>query len=172
MLVKAQAATPADLERAVGQVEVAAAEMHVINQKLEQTRVRSPINGTVMEVLVRSGESLAGEKHGILKIADLSALVAEVDVAEGELKNVYIGQQAELTTDSQRGRVYKGQVRDIAEQADRARGTVQVKLDILPEAAEPGGAGSAAGSAAAGSGAGMAVQVKFIPREPPPSPPT
>lgn len=156
MLVKAQAATPADLERAMGQVEIARAEMGVIRQKVEETRIRSPIDGTVLEVLARPGETLTvgkGEEAGVLKIADLSALVAEADVSEADLKNVFVGQKAEVVVDAQGG-THVGVVREIAEQADRARGTVLIKVDIeaSPDSAlRPG----------------MAIQVRFLPRETP-----
>jgi HlyD family secretion protein len=187
MLVKAQAATPADLDAAQGSVDVARGEYHVIEQKLEDTRIKSPINGTVLEVLAHPGESLTpgpnGATGGILKIADLSALIAEVDVAEAELKNVTVNQEAELSSEAQRGHTYKGVVREIAEQADRARGTVLVKVDIVGEIAQPSdeapapeGSGSGSGSAAppkapdpkkdkpvaTGLRPGMAVQVRFI----------
>ena len=157
MLVKAQAATPADLERAVGQVEIARAEMSVIAQKLEETRIRSPIDGTVLEVLARPGETLTvgpGEGAGVLRIANLSALVAEVDVAEAELKSVFVGQEAEVIVDAQGGATHAGAVREIAEQADRTRGTVLVKVDITttPESnLRPG----------------MAIQVRFKPKSSP-----
>ena len=160
MLVKAQAATPADLERAVGQVEIARAEMQVIAQKMEETRIRSPIDGTVLEVLARPGESLTvgkGDEAGVLRIADLSALVAEADVAEAELRSVFIGQQAEIVVDAQGGATHVGVVREIAEQADRTRGTVLIKVDIeatADSALRPG----------------MAIQVRFKPRAPPAAP--
>ena len=134
MLVKAQAATRAELERSFGAVEVARAEMKVIEQKIDEMKVRSPINGTVLEVLARPGESLTAgqnESAAILRIADLSALIAEVDVAEAELKHVFVGQDAEITSEAQRGHTFKGVVREIAEQADRARGTVLVKVDVI-----------------------------------------
>ena len=111
----------------------------------------------------------------IVRIADLSALIAEVDIAEGELKNVQMGQEAEVTTESQRTRTYRGVVREIAEQADRARGTVLVKVDILPDlpSTDPAdgsagsGSGSAEGSGSAGSATPPAPEAKKeVPVEP------
>jgi HlyD family secretion protein len=173
MLASAQAATPVDVERAMGAVEVAGAEYRVIQQKLDDMRIKSPINGTVLEVIAHPGETLTAgpsQSAAILKIADLSALVAEVDVAEAELKNVRLNQAAEVTSEAQHNRRYRGIVREIAEQADRARGTVLVKVDIgaliedesATPKATPGSAGSAAGSAgsaagSAGSAAGSAA---------------
>ena len=152
MLVKAQAATPVELERATGAVEIAAAEARVIAQKLQETRIKSPIDGTVLEVLVRPGETITAGANstGVLRIADLTALIAEVNVGEAELKQVFLGQECEVTSEAQRDAVSAGVVREIAEQADRARGTVLVKVDI--EA-----------TAAPSLKPGMAVQVRFKP---------
>jgi len=174
MLQKAQAATPVDVEHAMGALEVARGEYGVAAQKLDQTRIKSPIDGTVLEVLTRAGETITlgpSQSAGILKIADLTALDAEVDVAETELKGVHAGQPAEITSDAQPGRRYRGTVREIGQQADRARGTVLVKVDILGLVSDesappsPAGSGSASGSAAAPPQTlkpGMAIQVRFL----------
>jgi HlyD family secretion protein len=178
MLVRAQAATPADQERAVGAYEYASAEYGVARQKLDKTRIKSPINGTVLEVLAHAGESLTPGPSGsaaVLRIADLSLLIAEVDVAEAELKSVYVGQETEVTSEAQRGHTYKGVVREISEQADRARGTVLVKVDIVGEQTPDDGTAPTEGSAeppkpetpakTTGLKPGMAVQVRFIARK-------
>jgi RND family efflux transporter MFP subunit len=161
-LLKAQAATRLDLERAVGQVEIASAEARVINQKLEDTKIRSPIEGTVLEVIARVGEALnAGPGQGqIMKIADLKALVAEVDVDETEVKNLSLKQPADVILDAARGQ-FKGNVFEIAEQADRSRGTVLVRVEIE------------VGDAETVLKPGMAVQVRFLskPRDAAPKPP-
>jgi biotin carboxyl carrier protein len=135
MLRKAEAATAVDLERATGAVEVASAEYRVIAQKLDETKILSPIDGTVLELLKRPGETITAgpQTAGILRVADLSALVAEVDVSEADLKNVHVGQEAEIISEVRRDKPYRGRVSDIAEQADRARGTVLVKVDIIAE---------------------------------------
>jgi hypothetical protein len=145
----------------VGAVEVARAEMRVIEQKLDETKIRSPINGTVLEVLAHPGEALTAGPNsaGILRIADLSALIAEVDVSETDLKAVHVGQEAEVSSDAQPGHEYRGIVREIAEQADRARGTVLVKVDILPDAPETDDSGSGKAPPDAGSAAGSAATV-------------
>lgn len=150
-LVNAQAATQSDLEAAVSAVQIEGAQVGVIRQKLNETQIRSPLTGTVLEVLARPGEALkaaAGESPGVLRIADLTSLVAESDISEADLKNIELGQPAEVTTDAQRGVIYKGTVREISEQADKSRGTVLVKVYIEPNkdsVLKPG----------------MAVQVRF-----------
>ncbi len=151
-LLNAGAGTASELDTALSQVNIEAAQVGVMKQKLDETQIRSPLTGTVLEVLARAGESLkapAGESPGIMRIADLSALVAETDISEADLKQIHLGQPAEVSTDAQRGQIYKGTVREISEQADRSRGTVLVKIYIDPvqdSVLKPG----------------MAIQVRFI----------
>jgi hypothetical protein len=76
-----------------------------------------------------------------------------------------------VTTESLPGQTFQAVVREIAQQADRTRGTVMVKLDIVttalaaatdkaaPSAAEPP-------PAAGGLKPGMAVHVRFAARNP------
>ena len=144
-------ATQKDLDAAIGAVEIAQGEVRLKAQQLEQTKIRSKINGTVLEVLARPGEAL-GTTTGIIRIADLSLLVAEADISEAELKTIVVGQAVEVTIDSQRDRPYMATVREISQQADRSRGTVLIRsyLDATTDGVlKPG----------------MAVQVKVI-REP------
>jgi RND family efflux transporter MFP subunit len=147
--VKAQAATPVELEKAIGAYEIAAAEVRAAKQRLDETQIRSPIDGTVLEVLVRPGEAITGTA-GVLRIANLNELVVEVNVGEADLRHVYMGQACDVTGDADKERIFKGSVWEIAEQADRSRGTLLVKVALEPitdGALKPG----------------MAVQVRCMP---------
>jgi HlyD family secretion protein len=152
-LVRAQAATQAELERAMGELEIAQADRQVIAAQLKATQLRSPIDGTVLEVLASPGDSLRAQS-GVMRIADLTQLVAEVNIAESDLADVFMGQRVIVTTDARRDHPYSGFVHEIAQQADRARGTVMVKVAVESDAAlRPN----------------MAVQAKFFPKDPTPS---
>lgn len=146
-LYRAQAKTMLDVSVAEGEATSASADVGLIKAELEDTKIKSPIDGTVLERLVQPGESL-GATAGVMKIADLSKLVAEANINEGELKLVQMGQEAEIVVESSPGDPYKGIVREIAQQADRARGTVLVKIDVETDANRP-------------LKPGMAVQVRF-----------
>src|SRR5439155_20971022 len=88
-LFASQAATQSDLDRALGAAEVARAEVNLYAQQAEQAKVRSPINkGTILEVSVHPGEILtpaAGATASVRKMADLTRLGAETDVADGNV---------------------------------------------------------------------------------------
>ncbi len=157
-LVNAQAATRLDLDKAQGQVEIASADARVAEQRLKELQIYSPIDATVLEVLVRPGETITGQGAPVLRVADVSSLAAEVNIGENDYKQIYLGQECDVVSDSQRDKTYRGVVREIAQQADRARGTTLVKVDVeaTPDSAlRPN----------------MAIQVRFKPREEAPAGP-
>jgi RND family efflux transporter MFP subunit len=128
-LFEAQAATPADLDRAQGEVEVARAATIPLAQKIQQSKIVSPVDGTILEVLAHPGEILVGNA-GVVKMADLREMVAEVDVNESDLPTVQRKQTVDLTSEAYPDRTYSGTVSEIAATADRARGTVKVKVEL------------------------------------------
>jgi membrane fusion protein (multidrug efflux system) len=128
-LYEAQAATPADLDRAQGELEVARASTIPLSQRIGQSKIVSPVDGTILDVLAHPGEILVGNA-GVVKVADLRDMVAEVDVNESDLPSVHRRQPVDLTSEAYPDHTYQGTVSEIAATADRARGTVQVKVEL------------------------------------------
>jgi len=140
-LLPSQAASPAEVEAERLETELARTEVKLATEKLEQTRIRSPIDGTVLEVLTHPSEVVQGMwGGGVVKVADLTQLAAEVDVNELDLPKVHPGQPAMVTSDVYPGRTYEGAVGEISGQADKARGTVKVRvfLDVSDGSLRPG----------------------------------
>jgi RND family efflux transporter MFP subunit len=71
-----------------------------------------------------------GSEQGVVKLTDLTKLIAEIDVNEAEVRHLSLGQAADVTPDAAPDKVYPGKVSEIAQEADRARGTVLVKVDV------------------------------------------
>lgn len=127
-LFKAQAATAVEVSNSRGAVDVARSKLRPIEQRIDQARIRAPSDATVIEVLGHPGEAVnAGAP--LLKVADLTKLVAEVDINEADLMKIRRGQTVDVTSDAATD-TYHGKVREISEQADKAKGTVQVKVDL------------------------------------------
>ena len=160
MLREMKAGTEADYDKAMSTRDIARASIAVLDARIKQMRVSSPMDATVIETLAEPGEILmpaaagqgVGKGSGIAKIADLRRTVVEVDVNESDVARVAIGQRAEISLDSHAGRQFAGRVLELARQADKAKATVQAK--VLFEAPE------------AGILPGMSAKVQFRPKQP------
>jgi RND family efflux transporter MFP subunit len=128
-LFKAQAATTVDVGKARGQVEIARAKLRPIEARLDQAKIRMPVDGTILEVLLNTGEAVQ-PNAAVVKVADLSQLMAEVDINEADLVKIRRDQAVDVTSDAFPDKQYKGVVREIAGTADKAKGTVTVRVDL------------------------------------------
>jgi HlyD family secretion protein len=125
------------IELARAQVAEADAAIRLWETQLENTVIRAPISGTVLERLVEKGEMVTtgyvsgrGAKSAFVSIADLKDLEVEVDVNEGDIGRVRPRQQCTISPDSYPDRKYRGYVREIAPEANRQKATIQVRVSI------------------------------------------
>ena len=135
----------ADLENARTRVSVleaqtnsARAQVQLAAVNLENTRVRAPFDGTVLNKDAEVGEIVAPASAGgaltrtaIVTMADLATLEVEVDVNEAYISQVRNGQPATITLDAYPDTSFRGRVRQVIPTADRQKATVLVKVSIL-----------------------------------------
>lgn len=101
--------------------------------------IRSPINGVVLEKLVSANELVMPQSFGgtrgpstaLLAVADPKDLQVEIDVNESDLSKISLGQKCRVSPEAYPDKVYDGVVAEIAPEADRAKGTLQIKVQIL-----------------------------------------
>jgi HlyD family secretion protein len=101
--------------------------------------IRSPINGVVLEKLVNPDELVMPQSFGggrgpstaLLAVADLSDLQVEIDVNEADLSKITLNQKCRVGPEAYPGKTYAGYVAEIAPEADRAKGTLQIKVQIV-----------------------------------------
>jgi HlyD family secretion protein len=124
-----------DLARA--QVREAEAALAAARVDLENTVIRAPIAGTVLERLVEPGEIVTiafiggrGAKSAVLSMADLGVLDVEVDVSQNEIGKVRLNQPASVVADAFPDRTYGGTVTEMAPEANRQKATLQVRVRI------------------------------------------
>jgi membrane fusion protein, macrolide-specific efflux system len=81
-------------QRARADVTLAAAQL-----SLDRTTIRAPMDGTVITIIASEGQMLATGQDSatILKMADMSQMVAKVEVSEADVVRVVPGQSANLT---------------------------------------------------------------------------
>ncbi len=89
---------------------------------LDKTIARAPFDGLVTNVPVREGETMVtgiqnAEGSTLMTLADMSVITAEVKVDETDIVNVSLNQSADVTVDALPGRVFKGHVTEVGDQA-------------------------------------------------------
>jgi HlyD family secretion protein len=112
----------AQTESARGHMKTAVATLRANQNALDLTRAVAPFNGIVTVEPVRQGETVVEgiqntEGSTFMTIADLSIITAEVKVDETDIVNVQIGQSADVTVDAIPGKVFKGHVTLVGDQA-------------------------------------------------------
>jgi len=112
----------AQTDSARGHLQTQVANLHVNQDMLDKTIAIAPFNSVVTNLPVREGETVVTgiqntEGSTLMTLADLSIMTAEVKVDETDIVNVQIGQSAEVTVDAIPGKVFKGHVTLIGDQA-------------------------------------------------------
>ncbi len=100
--------------------------------------IKSPIDGVVLDRLVDANELVTPQTFGgargpspsLLAIADLKDLQIEIDLDERYLAKVSIGQKCVVSPEAYPDRKYEGEVAEIAPEANRQKGTLQVKVQV------------------------------------------
>ncbi|HXI70676.1 MAG TPA: efflux RND transporter periplasmic adaptor subunit [Verrucomicrobiae bacterium] len=105
---------------------------------VEWCTIRSPINGVVVEKLVNPNELVMPQSFGggrgpstaLLAMADPKDLQVEIDMNESDLAKVSLGQKCRVSPEAYPDKNYTGTVAEIAPEANRAKGTLQIKVQI------------------------------------------
>lgn len=110
-------------------------------ENLEDYTVKSPINGTVIEKLVKAGDTIdAGAK--LCTIYDLSYLKMTMNVDELDINKISVGQDVTITADAVEGKTFAGKVTKINMAGTTTNGVttypVEVQIDNPDEDLLPG----------------------------------
>lgn len=126
------------IAQAEGQVQQARGQLGYAKTQLADTVIRAPVSGTILDRNVEKGEFVTtgfvgdkGAKGYIVTMANLKDLQVELDVNESDFRKLGPDQKAWLTTDAYPDRKYAGEIEQISPEADRAKATIQVKVQIL-----------------------------------------
>jgi HlyD family secretion protein len=127
-----------DIEAARGQVEQAQGQLAYSQTQLQNTVIRAPVSGTILERNVEKGEFVTtgfvgdkGAKGYVVSIANLSDLKVELDISENDFAKLAARQKGFVTTDTFPDRRYEGVIDEVSPEANRQKATVQVKVRIL-----------------------------------------
>jgi RND family efflux transporter MFP subunit len=144
-LAKSNADSQKALDEARRNRDWAAAELDMVKgqRALAETyfgwcTIRAPINGTILEKLVNPNELVVPQSYGsgngpstaFLAMADLNDLQVELDINEADTPKVHLDQLCRISPEAYPDKTYQGRVAEIAPEANRSKGTLQVKVQV------------------------------------------
>jgi HlyD family secretion protein len=120
------------------QVKEAEGSVDYARTELDNTVIRAPISGTILERNVEKGEFVTtgfvgdrGAKGYVVSLANLNDLQAELDISQNDFAKLGARQPAQVMTDAYPDRKYPGVIEEVSPEANRQKATVQVKVKIL-----------------------------------------
>jgi HlyD family secretion protein len=120
-----------------GQVAQARGQVDYAETNLNNTVIRAPVTGTILERNVEKGEFVTtgfvgdkGAKGYVVSLADLNDLEVELDISQNDFAKLHLAQKGAVNTDAYPDRKYEGFIKEVAPEANRQKATVQVKVKI------------------------------------------
>jgi len=112
----------AQTESARGHMGTQVATLRFNEDALSKTVSIAPFDGLVTNLPVREGETVVvgiqnAQGSTLMTLADMSVITAEVKVDETDIVNVSLGQEADVSVDALPGKVFKGHVTEVGDQA-------------------------------------------------------
>ncbi|MGA3069364.1 MAG: efflux RND transporter periplasmic adaptor subunit [Terracidiphilus sp.] len=112
----------AQTDSARGHLGTQVASLRSFQNALDLTMAVAPFDGIVTNEPVREGETVVEgiqntEGSTFMTLADMSVVTAEVKVDETDIVNIRLDQTAEVTVDALPGKVFKGHVTLVGDQA-------------------------------------------------------
>ncbi len=91
--------------------QMAKAELARAEALLEKTRIRSPIDGSVLKRELREGETVTTlNPLPLVRIGDMRSLVVRAEIDELDITRVKLGASASIATDAFPGKTFDGKV--------------------------------------------------------------
>jgi HlyD family secretion protein len=123
----------AQIQSAQAQLLQRNAQLEQAQLDLDRTTIRSPVNGTVIDRQVDTGQTVAASLSAptLFTIAqDLSQMQIEADVDEADIGKVQQGQQVRFQVDAYPGQHFRGSVAQVRKAATNTNNVVTYKVII------------------------------------------
>ncbi len=127
-----------EVDQIRGQIEEARGALAYAQNQLDNTVIKAPVTGTILDRNVEKGEFITtgfvgdkGAKGYIVTMADLNDLQVELDISQSDFPKLGPHQKGFVTTDAYPDKKYNGTIEQVSPEADRAKATVQVKVQVL-----------------------------------------
>jgi HlyD family secretion protein len=124
---------------ASAEAQALSAQVQVLRTGLKNLTLSAPIKGRIVTKPPQIGEFMGPQPAGVsvdmggVRVADFASLLVETDIPEARLSLVKLGAPAEIVLDAYPSKRYRGRVKEITPQVDRAKATVLVKVEFVDE---------------------------------------
>lgn len=128
-----------ELSRARTAVDVASAELRLLQTRANLTTIRAPISGLVSERLVEPGDVAPRHTH-LMTLIDTKTLITEVAISELLLPSLSVGDKVNVNIDALGEQQFTGHILRIHPtlNASTRNGIIEIVLDPAPSGARPG----------------------------------
>jgi multidrug resistance efflux pump len=100
---------PEEVARADADISAAEDRIRLAQNKLNKCTVRAPLDGTILRVNLKQGESFALlSPKPLFSMADVSSRRVRAEVDEDDIAKVHIGQKVSVSCDAYPGKHYSG----------------------------------------------------------------
>jgi HlyD family secretion protein len=125
-------------DAATAEVMAAKGQLALAQTYLDWCTIRAPIDGTILEKLVDPNELVVPQSFGgsrgpstaFVAMADLNDLQVEIDLNEADTPKVHLKQRCRVSPEAYPEKIYNGYVAELAPEANRQKGTLQVKVQV------------------------------------------
>ena len=119
-------ARPEELDQAISAFNAADANVKLLQKRVNDCYVLSPINGQIVKNFVEIGETL-NPQSSLVKVSNQSDVEVVVYIQETDLGKVKLGQKAEIFSDSYEDKAYEEKVTYISPEAEFTPKNIQTK---------------------------------------------
>ncbi len=100
----------------------------------DRSSIEAPIDGVVLSLKVKKGESVTGNSFSVgtemMTVADMSVLEVRVDVGENDIIKINIGDSADVEVDAYNNRKFRGVVTKMANSTKGSTGIMSSSNDV------------------------------------------
>jgi len=107
------ATSKSEVQRVDAQYKQVAAELRLARELLRQTTVQAPFDGFVTNILLRPGAMVVASSSEVMSFVDDSDCPVVAQIDQINLRNIEVGQSAEIIFKYYPGQVFEARVREI-----------------------------------------------------------
>lgn len=104
--------------------------------RLENYKITSPINGTVITKNSKKGDTITGGGNSgsvLMVIADMSKMKFTFQADETDINKIQVGQEVEVSADAVENKVFSGEVTNIATEGVSSNGVSYYEVEVVVE---------------------------------------